>query len=127
MTFLLDTSVLIDVLLARNDRRALLANLIGQGHILSTTAINVAEVYAGMRPPEKPATESVIKHLQSFPIPATIGQRAGELKSAFAREGRTLDLLDMLVAAAALEHSLTLMTDNRKDFPVPGLALYPMQ
>ena len=35
-------------------------------------------------------------------------------------------VLDMLIAATALEHSLTLVTENRKDFPMPELSLYPL-
>jgi predicted nucleic acid-binding protein len=30
-----------------------------------------------------------------------------------------------MVAATALEHGLALMTDNRKDFPIPEISLYP--
>ena len=32
----------------------------------------------------------------------------------------------MIVAATALEHGLTLMTDNRKDFSFPELKIYPL-
>lgn len=54
-----------------------------------------------------------------------IARRAGSLKSAYARKGQTLDLPDMIVAATALEHGLTLMTDNRKDFPIPSTGSGP--
>jgi len=33
---------------------------------------------------------------------------------------------DMLIAATALEHGLTLMTDNRMDFPMRELELYSL-
>jgi hypothetical protein len=32
----------------------------------------------------------------------------------------------MMVAATVLEHGLTLMTDNPKDFPLPELHFYPL-
>jgi len=48
MQLLLDTSVLIDALRLRHGRRELLAELVQAGHTLATTALNVAEVYAGM-------------------------------------------------------------------------------
>ena len=41
-------------------------------------------------------------------------------------ERETLSLADMMVAATALEHGLALMTDNRKDFPLPELNFYPL-
>ena len=57
---------------------------------------------------------------------AAIARRAGSLKSLYARKGRTLTLADMIVAATALEHNLTLITDNRKDFPVSDLHFHPL-
>ena len=32
----------------------------------------------------------------------------------------------MLIAAVAIQHQLTLITDNTKDFPMAGLTLYPL-
>jgi predicted nucleic acid-binding protein len=125
MILLLDTTVLLDVLRARQNRRSLLAELVAAGHVLATAAINIAEAYAGMRPGEEARTEAFLSSLDCYPMTGKIARRAGALKSAWARKGRTLSLADMMVAATALEHSLALMTDNRKDFPHPKLTLYP--
>ena len=121
MIVLLDTTVLIDALRARQNRRALLADLVGAGHTLATAAINIGEVYAGMRPGEEPRTEAFLSSLHCYPMSGAIARRAGSLKAGYAREGLTLSLADMIIAATALEHGLTLMTDNRKDFPIPEL------
>jgi predicted nucleic acid-binding protein len=126
MILLLDTTVLLDVLRARRNRRSLLAELVAGGHLLATAAINVGEVYAGMRVGEEKRTEAFLSSLDCYPITAAIARRAGSLKSAWAQKGKTLSLADMIVAATALEHGLTLMTDNRKDFPLPELNFYPL-
>ena len=126
MTLLLDTTVLIDALRARLDRRALLAGLVSRGDSLATAAINIAEVYSGMRPEEEGGTEAFLASLECYPMTAAIARRAGALKGGFAQRGRTLALADMIVAATALEHGLTLATDNHRDFPVEGLALYSL-
>ena len=126
MRLLLDTSVLIDVLRLRRGRRELLAELVQAGHMLATTALNVAEVYAGMRPEEAPKTEALLGVLDCYDLTGTSGRRAGALKRQWARKGRTLALADMIVAAIALDRGCTLMTDNRKDFPMTELALYPL-
>jgi predicted nucleic acid-binding protein len=126
MILLLDTTVLIDVLRARRNRRSLLAELVAGGHLLATAAINIGEVYAGMRPQEKTRTEALLSSLDCYPITCAIARRAGALKSARADKGQTLALADMLVAATALEHGLALMTDNRKDFPFPELKFFPL-
>jgi predicted nucleic acid-binding protein len=126
MILLLDTTVLLDVLRARQNRRSLLAELIAGGHVLATAAINIAEVYAGMRSGEENKTEAFLSSLDCYPITAAIARRAGSLKSAWAHKGRTLSLADMIVAATAIENGLSLMTDNRKDFPLPELSFYPL-
>ena len=124
---LLDTTVLIDVLRARQNRRSLLADLIEAGHTLSTSAINVGEVYSGMKPNEAAVTEALLSSLECFAITAALARKAGSLKAQWARKGQTLTLADMIVAAVALENDLTLLTDNRKDFPIPGLKFYTLR
>jgi predicted nucleic acid-binding protein len=126
MTVLLDTTVLIDVLRKRRNRRALLAELVEQGHILATSALNIGEVYSGMRPEEEFETTAFLNSVQCFPITSEIARHAGSLKRAHEQEGRTLTLADMMVAATALAHGCSLITDNRKDFPVADLALHPL-
>lgn len=121
MRFLLDTSVLIDALRLRHRRRELLADLVQAGHTLATTALNVAEVYAGMRPEEAQRTEALLGVLDCYDLTGASGRRAGALKQQWARKGRTLALADMIVAAIALERGCILMTDNRKDFPMEEL------
>ncbi len=57
---------------------------------------------------------------------ATIAEIGARILNEWARKGRTLTLMDTLTAAVALEHNLALATDNRKDFPMPDLQLFPM-
>lgn len=124
MKILLDTSVLIDVLRARNNRRAMLANLLNQGHSLSTSVLNVAELYAGMRPGEETDTSEFLSGLECIELDKSAAQFAGQLKSLWAKRGHTLTLPDTIIAAIAIENRCILFTDNRKDFPMPELQLH---
>jgi predicted nucleic acid-binding protein len=126
MDLLLDTTVLIDALRSRNARRELLARLISEGHHFSTTARNIAEDNAGVREDESDLTASFLDSLECHEIYARSGRRAGLLKNQWARKGRTLSLADTIVAAIAIEKECSLMTDNRKDFPMPEVNLYPL-
>jgi len=126
MHLLLDTSVLIDVLRFRRGRRELLAELARGGHRLATTALNVAELYAGMRPQEEKRTEAFLNALDCYELTPGAGRLAGSLKNKYARKGRALTLADTIVAAIAMERRCTLMTDNRKDFPMPQLQYYDL-
>jgi predicted nucleic acid-binding protein len=126
MRLLLDTSVLIDVLRSRNGRRELLAELARGGHSLTTSALNVAEVFAGTRPEEQPNTRAFLNALECDQLTRTAAQLAGTFKSKWAKKGRTLTLADAIIAAIALENGCILMTDNRKDFPMSELEHYPL-
>ena|SRR5690242_12957238 len=126
MRLLLDTSILIDVLRFRNQRREFLAELVRGGHTLSTSTLNVAEVYAGMRPAEEARTEALLSNLELYDLNGVSARLAGKLKNAWAKKGHTLTLADSIVAAIAIERGCALLTDNRKDFPMPEVQLYPL-
>jgi hypothetical protein len=126
MKLLLDTSILIDALRRRKRRPELLAELVWAGHALCTTALNVAEVYAGMRPHEAPATEALLEGLECYGLSPQAARVAGKFISEWRRKGRTLQLPDTLVAAISAEQKCALVTDNRRDFPMPEVRLYPL-
>jgi predicted nucleic acid-binding protein len=126
MHLLLDSSVLIDALRLRGGRRQWLAGLVRSGHTLATSALNLAEVYAGMRPEEEARTKDFLNALECHEITASVAEMAGKLKSQWARQGRTITLADSLVAAVALQQGCPLATDNRRDFPMPQLQLYDL-
>lgn len=124
MRLLLDTTVLIDALRGRPSELFEATRASSSPSELMTSVISVAEVYAGMRRGEESRTEALVEELICLPVSKEISIRAGELVRVWARKGRTLELPDMLVAATALEHDLTLMTHNQKDFPMRELSLY---
>jgi predicted nucleic acid-binding protein len=126
MRLLLDTTVLIDILRLRNQRREWLAEMVRGGHTISTTTLNIAELYAGMRPGEESKTEAFLSGLEPYDINGVDARFAGKLKSTWARKGRTLTLDDAIIAAIAIERGCALVTDNRKDFPMAEVQLYPL-
>jgi predicted nucleic acid-binding protein len=123
-TYLLDTSVIIDVLNGKRNRDNLLKGLLSQGDLLACCAVNVSEVYAGMRPKEEAKTEAFLQSLDYYEITWDAARRAGLLKRDYSKKGQTLSLPDTTVAAVALEYDLTLITDNVKHYPMPELKLY---
>ena len=124
MRYLLDSSVLIDLINDRRGRRALIASLVRRGDIFQTTAINVAEVFAGMRVNEEFNTTAVLAKFDSFDITSRVARKGGTIKSFWSTKGKTLELPDCLVAAVAIEEELVLMTDNHRHFPMPELVLF---
>lgn len=125
-TYLLDTSVIIDVLNGKRNRDQLLKGLLSQGDMLACCAVNVSEVYAGMRPKEETNTEAFLQSLDYYEINWEVAKRAGLLKREYSKKGQTLSLTDTTIAAVALEYNLTLITDNVKHYPMPELKLYSL-
>lgn len=118
----LDTTVLIDALRGRSA-----ADRIRELHTRGDPppwicAINVEELFRGIRPGEAGAVESLVKHLRIAPLGAREGELAGRWRQEFASRGITLSQADCLIAAAAVGVGATLATGNIKDFPMPELA-----
>jgi predicted nucleic acid-binding protein len=126
MKILLDTSVLVDLLRNHKDRRNFVAGLLQANHTLTTTVLNIAEVYAGMLPGELAITEGLLSGLICFGVSEDAARAGGRLKSNWAKRGKTLGLTDVLIAAIAIEEQCALLTDNRKHFPMNELRLYPL-
>jgi predicted nucleic acid-binding protein len=125
-TYLLDTSVIIDTINGKRHRDQLLKELLHQGHLLACCAINVIEVYAGLRSHEETHTSELLHSLQYYPIAWQVARLAGLLKRDYGRKGVTLAATDVTIAAVAIYHRLTLITDNLKHYPMKELNLYPV-
>jgi predicted nucleic acid-binding protein len=126
LKLLLDTTVLVDVLRRRRQRRELVADLVRAGHVICTTLLNVAEVYAGMRAGEATDAEALLVTLQLYELSGQSARLAGKLRNTWSRKGHTLSLADAIVAAIAIENECQLLTDNQKHFPMGEIRLYPL-
>lgn len=115
MALLIDTDVLIDYLrgnpsaveFLENDRRRLLIS-----------AISVAELYAGVREgAERKALDIFLSAFDLMPVDASIAERGGLYRRDYLRS-HAVTLADALIAATASVRSATLVTLNRKHFPM---------
>jgi predicted nucleic acid-binding protein len=62
-------------------------------------------------------------HCRVLDVTAPIARHAGILRGQLAARGRARTQADMLIAATAVQHGLTLATRNGKDFEGCGVAL----
>jgi predicted nucleic acid-binding protein len=125
-TYLADTNILINALSHKRGQRELLNQLVSQGHRLACCTVTLGELFSGIKPADIAKVEQFVSLLSWYVVSRAIARHAGQLRFEYARKGVALSLPDMLIAATALEHGLTLITDNRKHFPIPELPLYPL-
>ena len=74
--YLLDTSVIVDAMNGRRNRRELLASSSPMA-ILTCCTINVIEVYTGMRPYEEPVNAEFLGNLGNYAVTRSIARSAG--------------------------------------------------
>jgi predicted nucleic acid-binding protein len=102
---LLDSTFLVDLLRRKPAGVTLLQQVLSTGHQVRTSAINVAEIYAGMRESEAARTAELLSGIPAYDVTPVLAERAGRLKY-------------------ALEYGLLLISDNRKDFKGTGVTFY---
>lgn len=120
--FLLDTTILIDLFRGRQEAIAFLDKLLQEGSLF-VCAIVVAEIFSGARPEELSKVEEFFEVMNYCPIEYRTAKRAGLYRRDFQRKGVTLSISDTLIAAAAVDHSLTLVTKNVRHFPMSELKI----
>jgi tRNA(fMet)-specific endonuclease VapC len=130
MPSLLDSDWLIDALAQAPMALALIDRLAEGGIALSV--ITYMEVYQGVLRSPAPEQaqielEDLLQDIPVLPLTPSIARRCAAIRETLRGQGRVVRsrALDLLIAATALEHQLTLVTRNLGDYDdIPGLALY---
>ncbi len=119
---LLDTDVLIDYLRARIEAVAFLEGL-SESLIVST--ITVAEVYAGVREgKERRVLDRFLRAFEIVPVDEEVAKQGGLLRRDYG-PSHGVGLADALVAATAKIRQATLVTLNKRHFPMLEEVLAP--
>jgi len=83
--------------------------------------VTAAELRAGARG-DDPAVARLLGDFRIVPLALPTAEHAGRLRREFGAS-RGTGVIDAILAATALEQSLSLVTNNRRHFPMPGLML----
>lgn len=65
--------------------------------------------------------DALVRAIDCLPWDAAVGRRWARLVSDLRRRGLAVPILDGMIAAIALEHDLTVVTRNARDFRVAGV------
>ena len=128
MTYLIDTDYIVDYLVGRAEVISFLHALAEKGSAISL--ITQGEIYEGIyfgRDPQKgeDGFQRFLHVVDVLPLNTSIMQQFARLRGELRRKGNLIGDLDILIAATAIQHHLTLVTRNTKDYNrIPHLKLY---
>ena len=125
--FLIDTNAISELICSRPEPRVLQWFEAADESLLFLSALTLGEIRKGVAalPQSKRRT-----HLESWlevdlqmrfagkilPVDEATADRWGVLAAEAKRKGRTLSVIDGLLAATSLQHNLTIVSRNRSDF-----------
>ncbi len=126
MSYLADTNVIGE--LARPRPNAGVVTWAGQVTSVHLSVVSVEEIRFGLtwRPNAKIAAwfeRFLGEQCQVIPVTDEIARRSGELRGRLRARGATRTQADMLIAATAITHRLTLVTRNEADFHDCGVTV----
>ena len=129
MTYLIDSDILISAATGRQDAQELINEATQYGAAISV--ISLGEVYEGavdgIQGEDRTKLNYLRRYLQAFPILGLedqIMERFARIRAELRSQGQLIPDLDILIAASALDHGLTLVTRNVSRFQrIPGLEL----
>ena len=128
MSYLLDTDWAIDALAGKRNAAATLSELFADGVAMSW--VTVGEIYEGAfgfpAPQAHLATfRTFIQQLRILNLNDPIMEQFAQIRSSLRRQGQIIPDFDILLAATALHHDLTVLTFNIRHFSrIPNLKLY---
>ena len=124
--YLADTNVISEFVKANPD--AAVMRWLQTIELLAISTVTIEEAYFGLswRPNAAKLNlfNATVSSLHAvYPITQAIAQRAGMLRGQLQAQGIVWHAPDMLIAATAIEHQLTIATRNVRDFAGCGVAV----
>jgi tRNA(fMet)-specific endonuclease VapC len=126
--YLVETDWISDCLHGRPEATETLLELAADG--LAVSLMTFGELYQGAYYARYPHTalrgrRAFLQGKRRLPLNRAITERFGVIRGELSRRGLTIGDFDILIAATALHHELTLVTRNRRHFSrIPDLRLY---
>jgi len=128
MPLMLDTNICIYLIKGKPPQVLSRLNNFKPGDV-SVSSITLSELEYGVAKSSKPqqnrdALDAFLAPLEILPFNAEAAFRYGQIRAFLEKEGKLIGAMDMLIAAHAVAASMTLVTNNIKEFGrIPGLRL----
>ena len=126
--YLIDTDKVVPALKGRTDAQTLLTDLAQDG--LAVSLVTYGEIYEGIYHGGDPTRHervflSFLRAVEVLPLNKPIMKHFARIRGQLRSAGNLVGDFDLLIAATAIHHGLTLVTGNARHFQrVPGLVIY---
>ena len=118
--YLPDTNIFILAFHSREPEATFLKKHLVKKNIAISVVV-IGELYGKANDEEKNAIGQLILELGCLPIDEKIARIAGEYRKQFLRKTKRVFLLDCFLAAQAKINDLTIVTNNKADFPMKDI------
>ena len=127
MNALIDTNILSE--LVKPQPNAEVSAWVSQQTNFYLSVISLEELHYGLRWKPNARVQAwlerfIRQHCQLLDVSEVVARYAGTLRGALQQQGETRSQADMLIAATAHTHDLTLVTRNEKDFTGCGVTVF---
>lgn len=125
-SFLLDSDLLIEHLRGRQQARSFIAELRASGDLL-ISAITVAELYTGAQiHKDEGQIDDLLRLTRILPVDEHLARQGGLLRGRY-RQSHGTSLNDAIIAATAERERATLITFNKRHFPMVNDLIVPYE
>ena len=121
----LDTNVLIDLLRNKKDVVSLIKE-IEKSHKITTTSINSFELWKGFYKTKRDdkVISELLELISLLEFDKKASKKSAEIFEYLKKKGKTVDVLDIMIASIAITNNESLLTFNKKHFEnIPEIKL----
>ena len=128
MSYLVDSDLIASYLNGRPDAILLIDGLMAQG--LAIALPTYGEILEGIlfgnqQQAHQAGLDELLESIDIAPLTVGVMRQFASIRGALRQQGQIIPDMDILIAATAIEHDLTLISRNRRHFErVPGPQLY---
>jgi len=122
MTYLPDTNILIYALSGKEPYQTS-ANAWIEDHQLVLSSIVIAEYLSNTTRSEELSFHKLMKTCRVLPVDADVAIQAAAYRKQFTRKQKKVWLIDCLIAATCKVYGATLVTYDKKDYPMKDIKI----